>query len=194
MAESIHIKKKSYWIPLLLAILFIGPMLAAWFLFTEQGQQLRVGTINRGTLILPPLPMQKLSLQTIQGNKFNQQQLRGKWILVYVNPNQCQEACRVNLYNMRQIRLALGKDQNRVTRLLIATTKSSQQSIENLIEHAYPGTQFALSTQAKLGKVKPGDLYIVDPHGNIMMSYSHNNSASDVLKDMKKLLKVSQIG
>jgi hypothetical protein len=37
-------------------------------------------------------------------------------------------------------------------------------------------------------------VYVVDPLGNFMMSYAANAEARGMLKDLKRLLKISQIG
>jgi len=39
----------------------------------------------------------------------------------------------------------------------------------------------------------PG-IYIVDPHGNLMMSYPASGSARGLLKDLERLLRLSNIG
>ena len=40
----------------------------------------------------------------------------------------------------------------------------------------------------------PGRVYIVDPIGNIMMSYEAEADASGMRKDLKRLLRISQLG
>jgi hypothetical protein len=37
-------------------------------------------------------------------------------------------------------------------------------------------------------------IYIVDPHGNLMMSYPASGSARGLLKDLERLLRLSNIG
>jgi cytochrome oxidase Cu insertion factor (SCO1/SenC/PrrC family) len=39
-----------------------------------------------------------------------------------------------------------------------------------------------------------GRIYIIDPRGNLMMSYAPNVNPKDVYKDLKKLLRGSRIG
>ena len=40
---------------------------------------------------------------------------------------------------------------------------------------------------------KPG-VYLVDPHGNLMMSYPATGAARGLLKDLERLLRLSRIG
>jgi len=39
-----------------------------------------------------------------------------------------------------------------------------------------------------------GRIYLIDPLGNLMMSYSPRSEPKGILSDMKKLLKLSHIG
>ena len=39
-----------------------------------------------------------------------------------------------------------------------------------------------------------GRIYIIDPQGNLMMSYAPNVNPGDIYKDLKKLLRSSRIG
>jgi glutathione peroxidase-family protein len=39
-----------------------------------------------------------------------------------------------------------------------------------------------------------GDLYLVDPQGNVILKYPSDMPIAEVRKDIKKLLKLSQIG
>jgi hypothetical protein len=39
-----------------------------------------------------------------------------------------------------------------------------------------------------------GRIYLVDPLGNLMMSYGSRSEAKGILSDLKKLLKLSHIG
>ena len=73
---------------------------------------------------------------------------------------------------MRQIRLALGRNASRVdTRVL---------------------------TQAELGEaagpIDAAHIYLVDPHGNVMMRWPRRPDMKRMLKDLERLLKASQIG
>ena len=42
--------------------------------------------------------------------------------------------------------------------------------------------------------MKTGYLYLVDPLGNVMMSYNPKQSPKDIYSDLTRLLKASKIG
>jgi hypothetical protein len=44
------------------------------------------------------------------------------------------------------------------------------------------------------GAEGPGRVFVVDPLGNVMMRYGADATTKGIQKDLKRLLKVSQIG
>jgi cytochrome oxidase Cu insertion factor (SCO1/SenC/PrrC family) len=196
--------KKSYtfWIFAAIIIIFIGPIIASWSFFHTNSVY---GTVNHGQLIEPPVPITQFNLQNTDNTPFVTNVLKGSWSLLYVTTSSCSTMCKENLYNMRQVRLALGKDSDRVQRLLITNEHTSDLSVDTLIDQSYIGTlhaeidpavytQFLLSSSIKGTNGQGEALYVVDPLGNIMMSYRPDTSAEDILNDLNRLLRVSQIG
>jgi len=50
------------------------------------------------------------------------------------------------------------------------------------------------SPEMKAQLLHAGDVLLVDPNGNIMMRYDDQATSKGMLKDVKKLLKLSNIG
>ncbi|MNT98715.1 hypothetical protein D3C72_2413630 [compost metagenome] len=44
------------------------------------------------------------------------------------------------------------------------------------------------------GKVEGAQLWIVDPHGNLVLRYDSRSQGKAILNDLRHLLKISQIG
>lgn len=187
-----------------LGIIFILPTVLAWIVYHEHGGIFHK-TSNYGELIIPPRDLGKLTLYTPDGKIFSQEVLRKKWLMLYVNPGLCSNNCEKELYNMRQIRLATGKESERVQRAIVTMQGHADDQLTKLIETNYQGT-FQLQTSIKELQqwlaglsaaplaIKEGYLYLVDPLGNVMMEYPVSADPSGIYKDLKKLLKVSQIG
>ena len=94
---------------------------------------------------------------------------------------------------MRQVRIAMGAEKNRVLRVIASVGKHDE--INAIINSAFEGTKHIIITQAiNDNRIKPNHLFIVDPHGNLMMRYEKGNTDRDVYKDLKHLLKASKIG
>lgn len=199
------IRRKPLLVFFLLFLIFIMPIILASIYFKESGK-FHDKTINYGELIQPPRQLAELALKDVNGKTIPQQTFHGKWLFLYVNPGVCKQACQTELYNIRQVRLATGKNMDRIQRAIVTFTKPKADSgLQQLLQGEYAGTIFAVAEPQQFKKVMDGVdttklamtegyLYLVDPLGNIMMEYPLNANPSRILQDLQKLLKVSQIG
>jgi len=187
-----------------LILLFAGPLaVAAWLYYGDSGWR-PGGSTSHGDLMRPAVPLPELELRTPDGAVFDNGALRGKWTLVYLGDGSCPEACRIALYNLRQIRLALGKDRGRVQRLCFYRGTCcdneffSTEHPDLLLATADGETrQRMLAVFPEFEGLAPdaaGRSYLVDPLGNLMMSYPANIDPKGTLKDLKRLLRLSHIG
>lgn len=182
-------------------MLFAIPMVAAWWLFlhTEPGRPW--ATSNKGDLINPARPLQAFtSVRSRTGGDYTLEDVRGKWTLVFVPPADCDETCKKNIYHMRQVWAALGRDADRVQRLLVLRKPAQLDDLSGFLEN-YPQMLVVFDagnhligqlpfSEAALG----GNVYLVDPLGNLMMAFPQALDPHDMLRDLKKLLKISTIG
>jgi cytochrome oxidase Cu insertion factor (SCO1/SenC/PrrC family) len=188
----------------LLVALFFVPLIAAFVLYYGMDGWHPAGSTAKGDLIHPPRPLPENVALTSKGASLDAKILHGKWTLVYVGNGACDTRCREALTLMRQTRLALNDDAARVQRLFLATQPCCDQAYLDA-EHA--GLTVASADDAAGQAVlavfpryadKPvelaGRIYIIDPLGNLMMSYSPQAEHKDLLEDLKKLLKLSHIG
>lgn len=196
--------KSSRFIIISLFTIFIVPFILAWLAFSY-GFFLSHHTVNNGKLLESPPNIQLLKLSSSQGQTLSKQQLLGKWWMLNVCP-QFNDDCKKNLYYMRQIRQATGKNRERVLRGIIVFAQDRNPFIfKNQIHLQYPGTielitsknlfeQVLINQPFKKLALSQCSLYLVDPHGNIIMFYSKNIAPKKILKDLERLLRVSQIG
>jgi cytochrome oxidase Cu insertion factor (SCO1/SenC/PrrC family) len=199
---------RAAWILIILAVIFIGPMIAAWSLYTDRGNSFLLGeTINYGQLVQPPLDFTQFKFRHLDNSAFTTDELADTWWMVYITPGPCNNVCQKNLYKMRQVWIALGKDQDRVQRLLITFPYTALVKVNSIsqLQKEYPGMQYGKTTLTEvkdlfanvtLQKITPqqGALYLVDPHGNLMMAYAPDADPEGLLKDLTRLLNTSQIG
>ena len=178
---------------LLLIAVMIAPIAFSYVLFYWGAPP---GTVNYGELIkVKVLP--DVALHKTNGVAFNMNQLRGKWVMLVVDSGKCEKLCREKLYYMRQVRLMQKNEIERIERVwLIDDDKIPETSIKE----DFKGTIFINARDNKLLKEIPAKIsqrdhiYIVDPLGNLMMRFPKNIDPSKMAKDIKRLLKVSQIG
>lgn len=196
--------EKRYTLWVLFAVFFLPWLLGTglYFYLSESGVHLQ--TASKGTLIEPARPLQPFALRTLDGEPVGLENLRGRWTLVYFTPSGCAEPCEQNLYHMRQVRIALNKDMGRVQRLLVLTDSEHLGSLRPLLKREYPQMMTATGSQQALAQMRgqvmgtganrEGWIYLVDPLGNLMMGFPPDLDPRGMLKDLRKLLKYSQIG
>ena len=117
--------------------------------------------------------------------------LRGKWVLVTLDPAACGARCERKLYIVRQVRRAQGKNAERVERLWLVSDGGAPRP--ELVA-ALDGSRIASADPALAGAL-PGDyIYLVDPLGNLMMRFPAEPEPKRMIQDLERLLKYSSFG
>lgn len=182
-----------------LAALFFVPLLGAFWLYYAGGWR-PAGSTNHAELISPARPLPAASFTTIDGTTANADLLRGKWTLVYIGDGACDESCRKALWTIRQTRLLLAEDMDRVQRIFVAERGCCDRSF---LSKEHPGLVTLTAADATgdpwLAQFPRGSagevfVYVVDPLGNLMMRFDVAQNPKGLLQDLEKLLKLSHIG
>jgi hypothetical protein len=189
-----------------LAGLFLLPLVFSFYMYyaTDWRPAKRV---NHGVLISPARPLPKVHLPRVSVSEADSEpagmdapgQLHSKWSIVYIGAGNCDEPCRQALYVMRQTRLSLNNDMSRVDRVFLTTGNCCAREF---LAHEHTGLVVLDATGAdgmRLLSTFPADgrpysLFIVDPLGNLMMSYDARQNPKGLLEDLRKLLRLSHIG
>lgn len=195
----------------LLIALFFAPLAAAFLLYYGPGSDSAgwrpAGKTHHGDLVVPARPLPAAELVTPSGAKLDSGALKGKWTLVYIGDGACDPRCREALTLMRQTRLALNDDMSRVQRLFLVTANCCDRQyldaqhaglmtagLRTTSPAADAGQELLYAFAASGDAGRAGRIYIVDPLGNLMMSYAPDAPPKGLLEDLKKLLKLSHIG
>ena len=196
-------KKNSRTTLWIMIVLFGLPYIAAIYFYyfadlSEMGNQ-----TNYGTLITPVRQINDMPLKKLDNSDFKFSEMKGKWILISIAQSSCATGCQENLYKMRQIRKAVGEDRSRINRIFLLTDTSNTPSFNELLSK-YSGTEVIIPSGDNYQKFISGfsitdetiedRLFIIDPLGNYMMAYPKDADANMILKDIRRLLKVSKIG
>jgi cytochrome oxidase Cu insertion factor (SCO1/SenC/PrrC family) len=189
---------------LALAALFFVPLAVAFWMYYGPAGWRPSGDASKGDLIDPARPLAQVALPTMDGGTTAPAFLRGKWTMLYIGDGQCDERCRKALYLTRQSRIALNKDMDRVQRVFLATGRCCDRAflvaehpdlVVAVVEDAASAT--LLGPFPEYGDVPlaaAGRVYLVDPLGNLLMSYAPDAPDKALLTDVKKLLRLSHIG
>ena len=176
---------------LLIAAVFFGPLIVAAWLYFAGGSLEPEGRTNHGTLLEPIVGL---------GEVFPESPALAAetWILVYENGGDCDDPCRQALYTMRQSRLMLGREMDRVTRVFLhgqspPDTLFLAEQHEGLIS-LEDAALAAFLNNKKPGTIRAGGYYLIDPLDNLVMYFGPGLDPGDMVDDIKRLLRLSRIG
>ncbi len=148
-----------------------GPMVLAMVLYFS-GASPQGGT-QRGALLPAGQHLEHWQLSDAGGAPLA---ATGRWQVLLTTPGTCEVRCLYWQQQLVQVHKALGKEQGRVAWQLLADNS-------------------AASVKQASGRVPLGEwVWVADPHGNLVLRYPLAMTPQDLLKDLRRLLKVSRIG
>ena len=187
---------------LIIASMFILPLLLAWLMYSGVIGYNPVNTRNLGSLVQPPVPLALGDLDVLGGPASTLDELDEHWVMLYAVPDPCDQACLEHAATLRQVHRAAGRNQSRI-RVLLTGNGDIRQSVKTLLE-VYPSFSIAADDTGELaaklaavakdsGAEVEGSLYLLDPLGNIMLFYAAGFDPNDLKKDLKRLLTWSKL-
>ncbi|PTR05700.1 cytochrome oxidase Cu insertion factor (SCO1/SenC/PrrC family) [Nitrosospira sp. Nsp5] len=177
---------------ILLLVLMGAPIIASYMLYFGE---VRPGSVNYGEL-LEVKPLVGDALNQSNNTIFRIRDLRGKWALISVDSGKCDEYCRKKLYYMRQVRLVQNTEKDRIERVwLIDDPEMPAPEIAGEFEGTWRinAKDSDILSQLPAKDSRHDHIYLIDPIGNLMMRFPKNPDPALMAKDIKRLLKVSQL-
>ena len=178
---------------IVIVILFTSPFIASWYLvFYTDFKKNDIGVQN-GSLIDPVIEVGVIEGQAIGDN--TKQKLLGKWTLTGFVSNGCNVDCEKLLYTLRQTRLALGKNLDKVGRLILTDSEEVMSYVEE-----YKGQKVVkdpveydrlINKFREIENFDATDIFLIDPYGFIMMRYKRDMNPKGIIKDVERLIKNS---
>lgn len=185
-ARAPHQRRRGRWQLLLIVAMVIGPMILATGMYKLQFWVPDSRTYH-GEMIGNGQSRADLGVQADEA----------RWQLLVTAPRDCAVDCQQLVYLARQIQIALGRDASRASHALAAAQPLSEEYAARL-QREYPQLQrYPLdpSASAKGANAQGApQLWIVDPHGNLVLRYDARVKGKDLLNDLRHLLKLSNIG
>ena len=170
---------------LLVALVCAAPFVSAWvaYYFVKP-----TGGNSYGEL----LPTRPLTQVAVPGET-TPESPKAKWRLVLTLPDACDKPCEELLYSTRQARTMLGRDKDRVQRIVVANSKPTTE-----ITNAHPDVIVLPNSPAQM----PADwraqldrgVLLIDPLGNQVMLWPRNPDIKKLNSDLARLLRASRIG
>ena len=178
-----------------LLLLFSSPIALSYYTYYIVRPD---GRTNYGAL-LEQTPVDAIGGQPVRGAVATLGELHGHWIMLVAAPSACNESCREQLVQIRQIRLMTGKERTRIERVWLLTDEGRPDP-ELLAQHE--GLLVIRASASDVGQHLPATettsvadhIWLVDPLGHLMMRFPPDADPSRVKKDVAKVLRASQVG
>ena len=186
-----------------IALICIIPFGFAWYLAKNPQLVKDRQKTNYGHLINPAQSIDyDLFFQAPVTTVENLPEIKGHWVMVQIVASPiCADICKETLQKTDKVRLLMSKDIPRVRRLLLfpgQAAPDSAQEIANLnpaLLIAGMSESLRQRLQDAVGRpLAEGTVVLLDPFSNAMMWYEPGFDPYGILKDLQRLLRISQIG
>jgi cytochrome oxidase Cu insertion factor (SCO1/SenC/PrrC family) len=185
----------------ILVFMFGIPIVAAYVMYITG--YIPSGRTNKGTLITPVVELAEVEMIAEHDTKTEPasiKQFKGKWTLLMLVNQPCEQLCRKNIYLIRQVRTALGKDANNARVLLVINSEYYTEDLQQFLKD-YPKMpvfigdpiqfkRFSSPFETVVEDYTPR-VFIMDPYTSIMMYYPEELNPKDLLSDLKRLILVN---
>ena len=176
-----------------IALMFFVPIFVSWYLVFFSDYKEGIKTVNNGELISPIINLSNLDMKAFSDDKVHSHDRT--WILAFLINEKCDESCQEKLYQIRQIRLAIGKDKDKLERLVIANANLDWGTYKK----EYPGQKYIDASMINFDSIvnafksnpelKADSIYLIDPYGNLMMQYKNGTEPTGIIKDIERLIR-----
>lgn len=196
-------RRRARWTIAILLAVFLAPVAGgwAWFYFGDN-----FSLKNNGQLYEPARPVGDVDFRAADRPQAALADLRGNWLLLYVGQGACEDACIARLDEISRVRVSLGKNIKRVVPVYLADTTPDDSTLARIRAALPVGVVAGLADGGfdALGRTLARDgedaaavlrrVYLIDPIGNLVLSYEPDADPSGIRRDLARLLRVSQIG
>lgn len=150
------------------------------------------GTVNHGELVQPVEEIARLPLSDADGKPVGDAPFRGHWSVLVSSDAECGDPCLQTLSQVGHVHVALNKDMDRLRVGLVLPPEVEAPDLpERVMVLRAPPAQLAAWAAGAGGDGKLG-VHIVDYQGLRMMVYPTPLDASGMLKDIRRLLRLSE--
>jgi len=194
-------------LPLWVMLGITGAVLAAGFLLlprneTDKARLLDfLGTSNHGRLLSPVAPMVDLPLTSLAGASEDWPALQPRWRVVVVAAMPCAAGCRDALYLTRQVHVRLGRNADRIERVLLVADDAIDAQTADYLAREHPQLRVLRVAPERFAHWSAAErmgwtateprVFVVDPQGAAMLYFTPEQGGADLLHDLNHLLKYS---
>lgn len=184
---------------LVLAAIFFAPMIFAWVVYFGPSDWKPGGSTAVGHLVTPARPLPEIEFTAADGEAFAPNTV---WTLMHVGEQACDENCLDRLWQTRQMRTLLHRHRGRLQRAYLGAPGEDVAELWAGLKDEHPRLRVLSLAPAQraefeawlgpLGVDHP--VLLIDPLGNFLMFYGDELPLKGMLKDIKRIMKLSNIG
>jgi protein SCO1/2 len=158
-----------------------------------------------GSVVNPPSPASDFNLTSQTGEPVSLSEFRGRYVLLYFGYSHCMEECPVNMAILAKALYELGAQAGQFQVILISTDPvgDTPQSMGEFLSRYAPTFIGATGALAQLqpvwaaygvtvlagGETHSTYTYVIDPTGNLRLTFSSPFTAEQVATDLKLLMR-----
>jgi hypothetical protein len=176
-------------VPLAIWTVFSAPLVLALLVYGRPEWQ-PASRLEHGELIGPAIVLDPSGLLDSAGKPLVDSLFRGRWTLLYTSGAGCSEECRRLMDALKRVCRAESWGPGRVQRVLAARALTEDEA--RALQRVDPGLQVALA--AGPWDLPAGQVYLVDPLGNLVLRYPPGFAPQGLAKDLGRLLRLSGAG
>ena len=174
---------------LLIAAFFAIPYLIVFIYQSNPELSIKTGMSNKGDLFSPVNSIKDVATDELDA-------LQGKWTIIHVSGESCDQECLNQHYTMRQVRLASAKRRFKIQRLNLVTGDKIDAAYQQLLADFPREKQVFLNNDTQIlqqfddlpVEEQIGRIYLMDPYLNIVLRYPVQTNPKDLLHDINKLI------
>ena len=166
-----------------------------------------------GTAYEPPGQAPSVILQQANGRQFSLADQHGSVVLLFFGYTHCPDVCPTTLSDWKRVKTALGRDASRVRFVFISVdpARDDPATLQRYVSRFDPDFIGATSDTATLARIEhsfhvmstreetgsangyavthPSQTFVVDKRGDLRLLYSFGMQTSDVVSDIRQLLR-----
>ena len=189
-------EKRFFWIGT--GILVLVVLAAAAALIYKNANQ-----TFQGSVINPPSPAPDFSLLNQTGGIIRLSDYRGKYVLLYFGYSHCTNECPVSMAVLAKVRSLLGNQASQVQVVFVSTDPvgDTPQAVGEFLNRFDPTFMGATGTLSELqpvwkdygvtvldgGETHSDYTYLIDPQGNLRLTYAYPPNPDEIVADLKLL-------
>jgi protein SCO1 len=190
--------KRIFWIGTGILLLAVLAAAAATIL-------IQMNQTFAGSAVNPPSPASDFSLTSQAGGTIRLSDYRGKYVLLFFGYSHCPDQCPATMAVLAKARSELGAQANNVQVLFVSTDPAhdTPQSMGEFLARFDPTFVGLTGSMAQLqpiwkaygvtvqdgGETHSSYTYLIDPGGNLRLTYAYPSTPEQISSDLKLLFR-----